>query len=441
MLVRSQAASLNRDLDGLRADAVAILRAAVAAVEPFALVRGALPAHASTLSTSPRVHVVAAGKAAWPMAQAAVAFLGTRLAGGVVSGPAGTGSLPRELEWVHGAHPLPDWRSVHAARRALDRAAEASRNDEMLLVLLSGGGSSMLAHPAPGLTLDDKRATIEQLLRAGVTVTDLNTVRKHLSAIKGGRLSATHATRCLTLAISDVHIPQDDPATIASGPTVPDPTTYAEALHIVVESGIEIPLRVRAHLERGVAGHLQDTPKAEDPRLRQSAFAVIANRRTAMSGAVREAERRGYAVSVVDDPIHGEASHAGRSFAEHALANEGTSQPKCVIAAGETTVAVKGTGRGGRNQEFALGAAQPLAQPNFGVVASLGTDGIDGPTDAAGAIVTSSTVSQATAWGVDLHEVLSRNDAYTVLDKLDALIKWGPTFTNVGDVHVLLTAP
>ena len=375
------------------------------------------------------------------MAQAAVAVLGTRLVGGVVSGPAGAGSLARELEWVQGAHPLPDWRSVHAARRALDRASEAARNDELLLVLLSGGGSAMLALPAAGLTLEDKRATVDALSRHGVPITAINVVRKHLSGIKGGRLATAHGVRCLTLAISDVHIPQDDPATIASGPTVPDPSTYADALAIVNASGAAVPARVRVHLERGAAGELPETPKPDDPRLERGGFHVIGNRRTAMGGAVREAERRGYTVSVVEDPVQGEAAPAGRAFAEHALAGAPDAQPACVIAAGETTVAVRGKGRGGRNQEFALGAAEPLARPRPGVLASLGTDGIDGPTDAAGAIVTSATVAQASAWGVDLRDVLMRNDAYTVLDKLDSLIKCGPTFTNVGDVHVLLTAP
>jgi len=375
------------------------------------------------------------------MAQAAVAFLGTRLAGGIVSGPAGAGILPRELEWVPGAHPLPDWRSVHAARRALDRAAEASRNDELLLVLLSGGGSAMLALPAPGLTLDDKRATVDALTRAGVPITELNIVRKHMSGIKGGRLATTHIVRSLTLAISDVHIPQDDPATIASGPTVADPATFTDALRVVRESGAVLPSVVVAHLERGAAGEIADTPKPGDRRLSRSEFVVIANRRTAMGGAMREAQRRGYDVRLIEHPVHGEASHAGRAFAEQGLTADAEVHPTCVIAAGETTVAVKGKGRGGRNQEFALGAAEPLARPHHGVVASLGTDGIDGPTDAAGAIVTSATVSQASAWGVNIHDVLARNDAYSVLAKLDSLIKWGPTFTNVGDVHVLLTAP
>jgi glycerate-2-kinase len=374
------------------------------------------------------------------MAQGAVAPLGTRLAGGIVAGPAGSGILPRELEWFNAGHPLPDVHSVHAARRALDRAA-AARHDELLLVLLSGGGSAMLSLPAPGISLDDKRAAIAAMSRAGAPITDINCVRKHLSAIKGGRLAAAYGGRTLTLAISDVHIPQDDPATIASGPTVPDPTTYAEALAIVERIGETVPASVRAHLARGAAGEIAETPKPGDPRLARSEFHVIANRRTAMDGAVREATQRGYAVDVVDGAVHGEAAAAGSEFVESALARGLRTERACVIAAGETTVAVRGKGRGGRNQEFALGAARSLAKPQqIGLVASLGTDGVDGPTDAAGAIVTSATASLASTWGVDLDDALARNDAYTVLDKLDSLIRWGATFTNVGDVHLLLTA-
>ena len=375
------------------------------------------------------------------MAQGAIATLGTRIAGGVVAGPAGSGILPREFEWFAGAHPLPDAQSVRAARRALDRAAEAARNDELLLVLLSGGGSAMLSLPAPGITIEEKRAVIEMLSRAGTPIGDINCVRKHLSAIKGGRLASAYATRTLALAISDVHIPQDDPATIASGPTVGDPTTYADALRVLDGAGGDVPAAVRAHLERGAAADIPETPKPGDARLARSEFHVIANRQTAMNGAVREATERGYAVDVVEPAVHGEAAAAGSEFVEAAFARSATSEPRCVIAAGETTVAVRGKGRGGRNQEFALGAARSLAHPSqVGLVASLGTDGVDGPTDAAGAIVTSATMGLASTWGVNVEEALSKNDAYTVLDKLDSLIKWGPTFTNVGDVHVLLVA-
>jgi glycerate 2-kinase len=375
------------------------------------------------------------------MAQGAIATLGTRIVGGVVAGPAGSGTLPREFEWFGGGHPLPDLHSVRAARRALDRAAAAARNAELLLVLLSGGGSAMLSLPAAGITLDDKRTVIEALSRAGVPIGDINCVRKHLSAIKGGRLASAYAGRTLTLAISDVHIPQDDPATIASGPTVADPTTYAEALRILERIGEQVPVAVRDHLERGAAGEFPETPKPGESRLARSEFHVIANRQTAMNGAVREATERGYAVDVVEPAMHGEAAAAGSDFVETALAKPVSAEPRCVIAAGETTVAVRGKGKGGRNQEFALGAARSLARPfHVGLVASLGTDGVDGPTDAAGAIVTSATMGLASTWGVNVEEALSRNDAYTVLDKLDSLIKWGPTFTNVGDVHLLLVA-
>lgn len=374
------------------------------------------------------------------MTQAAAAFLGERLTGGIATGTRGGGSLPPSVDWTEGAHPLPDEGSVRAARRAIGVAARAGEERGLLLALLSGGGSSMLALPADGITLDDKKRTIEVLSRAGVPIAELNCVRKHLSAIKGGRLAAAANGACLTLAVSDVHRPEDDAATIASGPTVGDPTTFEDALRVIDAAGGRVPPGVRAHLERGAAGEIGETPEAADPRLRASTFHVIANRHTAMDGAVREAKQRGYRVRVVDPAVQGEASAAGRAFAEDALAASGPGERGCVIASGETTVAVRGGGRGGRNQEFVLGAAMALAKRgHLTVVSSAGTDGIDGPTDAAGGVVTSATVADAYDKGVDMEAALASNDAYPALDTLGALIRWGPTLTNVGDVHVLLT--
>ena len=373
------------------------------------------------------------------MACAAADALGDRLAGGVAVGlrPGSGRSLP--LEWIDGAHPVPDERSVRAAARALEVARQSRTCGEALLVLLSGGASAMLAVPAEGISLDDKRQVTEALLRAGASIRDLNCVRKHLSGIKGGRL-ATAAGRCCTLAISDVHVPPDDPATIGSGPTAADDTTYADALRVIDELGIAVPRAVRTHLERGAAGAIEETPRADDPGLLMSRFEVIANRRTAMDAAAREAMRRGYLVRVVEPPTHGEAHDTGRKFVELALATAPVTAPQCTIAAGETTVTVKGNGRGGRNQEFVLGAAAALAEaPAVAVVGSAGTDGIDGPTDAAGALASSTTLTRLHALGIGVDDVLARNDAYPALERLGNLIKWGPTLTNVGDVHVVLT--
>ena len=373
------------------------------------------------------------------MVKGAHAGLADQIIGGLATGHGPEPAAIPGLELIPGAHPLPDVQSRRAALRALEVAAHSTAAGDGLLVLLSGGGSSMLAAPADGLSLDDKRAAIDALLHAGADIGQLNCVRKHLSSIKGGRL-AVAAPEQVTLAISDVHTPQDDPATIASGPTVPDPTTYADALAVLNEVQCAVPAAVRAHLERGVAGGVAETPKPGDLRFERSTFRIIGNRRTAMEGAAREAKRRGYLVRVVDHATHGEARKAGRIFAETALVTKPLAGPMCLIASGESTVRVSGSGRGGRNQEFVLGAAPSLArQGDLAVVASAGTDGIDGPTDAAGAIAASTTVERLALLGFDLDDVLARNDAYPALDRLGDLVRWGPTGTNVGDVHVALT--
>lgn len=373
------------------------------------------------------------------MAQSACAVLGERIVDGVATGVRGSGELRSEIEWIDGTHPLPDWRSVRSASRAMTIAGQARAADRELLVLLSGGASAMLAAPAHGISLDDKREVTGALLRAGADIQQLNCVRKHLSLIKGGRLAAA-AGRCRTLAISDVHVPEDDSATIGSGPTTADPTTYEHAIGVLTQLQCVVPRAVRTHLERGAAGKIEETPKPGDSSLARSQYKVIANRRTAMKGAAREARRRGYVVRVIDAPTRGEARDAGRRLVEIARATQSGAGPMCLIASGETTVTVKGSGRGGRNQEFVLGAAEPLSRGwDLALLASVGTDGVDGPTDASGAIASPATMARLAARGIDLRDVLARNDSYPVLDGLDDLVRWGPTLTNVGDVHILLT--
>jgi glycerate 2-kinase len=298
----------------------------------------------------------------------------------------------------------------------------------------------MLTAPADGLSLQDKIVTARALMNAGAAIAQLNCVRKHLSAIKGGRLAAAAAGRTVTLAISDVHGPiADDPAVIGSGPTVGDPTTYADALEIVRRMGItnSLPPSVLAHLERGK----DESPKPNDERLRDSYYQVIANRQLAMDGAIRQATALGYHVHVLDGATSGEAREAGNEFAAAALALKAPKRT-CVIASGETTVHVRGSGRGGRNQEFALGALPAIdgAHQSMLVLASAGTDGIDGPTDAAGAIVDTTTTSRAERRGLRAAVALNENGAYDFFEPLGDLIMWGPTGTNVGDLHVLLLA-
>ena len=341
-------------------------------------------------------------------------------------------------------HPSPNADSAAAAEAALELAHQ-SRDTGGLLVLLSGGASAMLVAPAHGISLEEKVATATRLMHAGAAIHELNCVRKHLSRIKGGQLAAA-AGRTITLALSDVHAPiADDPSVIGSGPTVADDTTFADALKIVGRYGITLPDAVRAHLDRGGIGQADETIKSGDLRLGASTYTLVGNRLMAVEGAARAAESAGYRVVVFPDPTTGEARDAARRFLEAAAeVARGATRPMCVIGSGETTVTVRGTGLGGRNQEFGLAGASALSlvdpTDREVVLASAGTDGIDGPTDAAGVVVDRETVSRGTAAGLDWRTALDNNDAYHFAAATGDLIIWGPTGTNVGDLHVLLVA-
>jgi hydroxypyruvate reductase len=374
-------------------------------------------------------------------ARAMVGRQGESAAGLVAGPPTSELSLPRRIELFDASHPAPNAASEAAGRRALALAAE-SRPHGVLVVLLSGGASAMLAVPAPGISLSDKVHTARALMNAGAPIAELNCVRKHLSAIKGGRLAAA-AAQTVTLAISDVHGPvPDDPAVIGSGPTVADPTTFADALEIIRGAGLisSLPRAVVAHLERGQ----DETPKPGDRQLNGSAYHVIGNREIAMDGAAAAARARGYDVRTILPATAGEAREAGAAFAATAL-RLSNGVPACVIGSGEPTVHVRGTGRGGRNQEFVLGALPAIEaitpRPKSIVLASVGTDGIDGPTDAAGAIVDLTTSVRARAGGLHPDAALALNDSYPFFAALGDLVRWGPTGTNVGDLHVLLIHP
>jgi hydroxypyruvate reductase len=386
--------------------------------------------------------VVAVGKAAWPMSAALNHEAAWRTLPGVVAGPAISGhEPPPTFDRFSPGHPHPNVASVEAATRALQHASTIAE-DRSLLVLLSGGASAMLTLPAEGLDLRDKIAATDALLRAGVPIDGLNTVRKHLSRIKGGRLAAA-APATITLALSDVHAPrEDDPAVIGSGPTVADPSTFADALCVVRASGATIPAAVTNYLERGARGEVDETLKPGDPRLDGSVFEIIGNRHTALEAALRAAQDHGYVTHVIPTATTGEARDAAQRFFSELkwLAADGA-RPLCVLAAGETTVTVKGRGTGGRNQEFALAMVPMIGNSGRAAAfASAGTDGVDGPTDAAGAICDSSTLERAARAGVDWRQALTANDAYRFFEPLGDLLRWGPTGTNVGDVQVFLVA-
>lgn len=388
----------------------------------------------------PPFWVIAAGKAASAMARAAVEWGGARVRGGVVISP--DGDAPAPLHGIRGEHPQPGRGSEEGGRRALAVAA-AVPHDAELLTLISGGASSLMAAPVDDITLHDKREATGVLLRSGADIYALNTVRKHLSAIKGGRLATACRGRHHAYVLSDVV--GDDLSVIASGPTVPDPSTFGDALFILDRFGGRhaYPDAVVSYLVAGASGDRPESPKPGDPRFASTRTILIGSRVHAMRGAADEARRLGYDVRIVDDAVVGEARLAGPAFVERCLTLvPAMRRPSCIVASGETTVRVIGRGSGGRNQEFALAAAETLARTlSPAAVASAGTDGVDGPTDAAGAFVDGRTVQRGAAAGLpSIDRVLAANDAYYYLQPLGLLIRTGPTGTNVGDLQVFLLA-
>jgi glycerate 2-kinase len=390
--------------------------------------------------TDRRVHLIAAGKAAFAMAEAASETLAASIEAGILVSPDAAARLPR-VDAMLAEHPQPGPGSEAAGRRVL-QMARAVPSDGLLLVLLSGGASSLMAVPADGVTLAEKRRVTEVLLRSGADIRALNTVRKHLSALKGGRLAASTSALCRTLVLSDVV--GDDLSVIASGPTVPDATSFADALDIVERLvPATCPPAVLEYLKRGVRGDIADTPKPGDARLARSVATVIGGRMDAMRGAAEAARARGYHTVIVGEPVIGEARVAGRMVVETALERaKSVPRPVCVISSGETTVTVAGRGRGGRNQELALASVEALAGFEApAALGSVGTDGVDGPTDAAGATVDTSTRDRARIAGLaEPRTFLEANDSFTFFSQIGDLIRTGPTGTNVGDLQIFLLA-
>lgn len=437
----------------MRADARAIFDAGVAAADPrMAVLRhcrreGSHIIIGSTpydLDRVERLWVVGAGKATAAMAQAIEELLGDRIHGGLISVKY---DHARPLEFIHtveAGHPLPDANGESAARRivAMANAADA---DDLVIVLLSGGGSALWPLPTPPLTLAHKQAVSDLLLRCGATIHQINVVRKRLSAIKGGALArAAFPARVVTLAISDVV--GDDPETIASGPTVVDSSTCGDALGILSHYRLldKIPPVVRDVLETG--SRSESAAKLTPDRLDKGRlqYLIVADNGAALAAARREAACRGYATRLLSSHIQGFAETVAQNHAAKALEILGSGNPipppACLLSGGETTVTLRGDGRGGRNQQFALAAASTIADRPYIVLLSAGTDGTDGPTDAAGALVDHTTQRRARAAGLDIARSLARNDAYPFFKRLGDLIKTGPTGTNVMDLHVVLVS-
>jgi glycerate 2-kinase len=373
------------------------------------------------------------------MATAFVDARSGRLEQGMVVGSHLSSPLPPPLHWHHADHPVPGPGSLAAGKAALGLAGSVGPGDT-LVVLVSGGASALMAAPVAGLTLDDKQQVTRVLLAAGADIRALNTVRKHLSAVKGGRLAAACSGRVIGWLLSDVV--GDDPAVIGSGPTVPDQSTFEEAVAILDQHGgcTRFPDAVVAHLQRGAAGLEEETPKPGSAALDRVTTAVIGSARLSLEGAADAARRLGYSVMVRQEAVVGEARDAARDHLAWLRATLETARERsCLLSCGETTVTVTGPGRGGRNQEFVLALAMTLATQRRGLtVGSIGTDGIDGPTEAAGAVADETTLSRAERAGLSARRALAENDSSTFFSGLNDLILTGPTGTNVGDIQIAL---
>ncbi len=387
-----------------------------------------------------RVVVVGAGKATAPMARAIEGILGSRLHSGLVIVKYGHGVSTKRIVVEEASHPIPDRAGVLAAKRLRSIAASLTDRD-LLIVLLSGGASSLMPAPIHGITLADKQRVTRQLLRSGAEISEINSVRKHLSSLKGGRLAESTRATVVTLILSDVL--GDDVSAIASGPTAPDPTTYDGAVACLKRYKIwsQVPRAVHDHLERGRRGEIPETPKARSSVFRRVHNEIIGNSRLALDSLMRIARKAGLRTVVLSMTMTGEARIVGAHFG--ALARRiidekrPVAKPCCLMAGGETTVTVVGGGKGGRAQEFAVAAAKVIAGLPNAWVAAVGTDGTDGPTDVAGALVGGRTVAQADRLGIDLDSALSRNDTYPALKRLGSHIFTGPTGTNVNDLYLL----
>ena len=442
-----------RSLIDLRAHAREIFFAGLSAADPLDAVNHALQREGHWLNVGERsydldqfrrIYVTGAGKAAARMALAVEKLIGDRIAGGIVVVKYGHAVKLGATEVIEAGHPLPDDAGLSGARRIAELLQSCGDND-LVLFLLSGGGSALLPYPAEGLSLAEKQRTTEALIESGADIFEINAVRKHLSRLKGGRLARLAAPATLvSLVLSDVI--GDSLETIASGPTVPDRSTYGACLDIIRRYQLvpKIPSAVLEHLARGARGEIAETPKDLGGIFERVQNVIIGNNRTALSSAFRCAEELGYHPIIYSEALQGESKVVGRTFAsllkDISAKGQPISRPACVLSGGETTVTVRGDGLGGRNQEFALAAAVELSGADQVVVLSAGTDGTDGPTDAAGGIVDGNTVQRASAQGLDAAAFLDRNDSHHLLRATQDLLFTGPTLTNVMDLQIGLVA-
>ncbi|HLK18893.1 MAG TPA: glycerate kinase [Bryobacteraceae bacterium] len=431
----------------LRADAIRIFKAALKAAAPAEAVRrhvhldgDSLIAgrHRYRLNAFRKIHVIGAGKASAQMAIAIERLLGKRIAEGCVNVPYGTSAHLRRVELNESGHPVPNANGERGAARIAEIAKQAGA-DDLVLCLISGGASALMPLAAPPVTLEEKQIATKLLLNCGATIHEINCIRKHISLLKGGGLARlAYPATVLTLLLSDVI--GDDLDVIGSGPTVPDRTTVDEARAVFEKYRIwdKAPAGIRDRLSSSAS----ETPKPGDRTFAKVQNLIVGSNRLAVDAAAQEAKSLGYKTLVLASGIQGEAREVARVFAaiakEIRTAERPLKPPACIIAGGETTVTLRGDGTGGRNQELVLAAAIDISGLNDVVLLSGGTDGADGPTDAAGAIADGTTIARAQSKGLDAAAMLANNDSYHFFDPLGGLIKTGPTGTNVADIQLIL---
>lgn len=435
----------------LREDSRRIFAAGVAAVDPVATLQRTVVRHGDTLVVAGRsydlrryahIYVVGAGKAGATMGQGLEEALTTRLDAGTVTVKYGHLAPMTRLALHEAGHPIPDTAGVQGAE-AIVRLVQQAGEDDLVFCLLSGGGSALLPAPTPGITLEEKQQLTSLLLECGASIDEINAIRKHISQLKGGQLARLVAPATLiTLVLSDVVGDRLD--AIASGPTVPDPSTFQDCLDIVARYDLfeRLPASIRTRLQRGQAGLEPETPKGDDAAFTRCQTVIIGSNRIALQAARAAAAALGYRTLLLSSFVQGEAREIARFYAAIAQEirhhGEPLAAPACVLAGGETTVTLRGAGKGGRNQELALAAALALVGVERVVVLSGGTDGTDGPTEAAGAIADGQTVARAHALGLEAETYLRHCDSYHFFAALDDLLITGATGTNVMDMHLVL---
>jgi len=447
-LVKNGETSLNQEA---RALALASLESAVNAADPKHILKSRFLLKNSTIHINgysfdlwrfKRVYVIGAGKASGSMAEVVEQMLGRRITEGLVTVPYGSKNKTDIIKLHEASHPIPDETGVEAARRILEIATQA-KQDDLIICLISGGGSSLMPLPRGEIPIADKREITQALLKCGATISEINTVRKHISDIKGGWLAKkAYPAVVLNLILSDVV--GDHLEFIASGPTVPDPTTFSDAIRVLKKYGLwdTVPKSIGKALSDGQSHLIPETPKANDDAFKKVYNIVVGSNRTASLAACEYLNSEGLNTLLLTSTLEGEARHVGVMLVsiahEVSLSGNPVQKPAGIIAGGETTVTVTGKGLGGRNQELALAAALKLDGMDGVVVASASTDGVDGPTDAAGAIADGKTLVRASKMGLAPEEFLSENDSYNFFSELGDLILTGPTGTNVNDVSTIL---